>query len=179
VILWPAVYLITIGCLAAGLYATSLPGWDIGLALLSYAGCSVIAGFWVYSFTTVAGRSRGRMRNRTLARWLGIPVFGYLSLALVFLNVPGTVRFDLSRQALEAAALQTEGSRAQSGWIGLMPVDEIRRDSDGTTIFLIQDGGFGSCGLAFNPYRTPTDDAAGLSGRVADDWWTWCEPYMD
>jgi hypothetical protein len=178
VFLWPTVYLITVGCLGAGLYATSLPGWDMGLAAVAFVACITIAGLWAVAFAIVA--DRGRMPGTTLVRWVGIPVIGYLCLGLAFLNVPGTVRFELSRPAMERTAQSTEGVNDKPGWIGLMPVSEVRHDPDGTTIFVVDNSsGWSACGFAYNPDRTPTDEADGLGGRIADAWWNWCVPYMD
>ena len=178
IILWPAIYLVTVCCLAVGLYATSLPGWDLGLATLAFVACTTIAGFWAVAFATVA--DRGRMPRLTLFRWIGIPVLGCMSLSLAFLNLPGTMRFELSRPAMERAAATARMSKIEPGWIGLMPVGEVRHDTDGTTIFLVGNtSGWSPCGFAYNPDRTPSDEADGLGGRIDDHWWAWCEPYTD
>jgi hypothetical protein len=181
-LLWPAIYFVTVGSLLLGLYSTSVPNWYFGLAFLTFVTCVAIAGFWAYGFGTTINNARGRLPARVLLRWVGIPVAGYLSIALVFFNVPATVRFDLSRQAMEnAAAVRLySGSVYGAGWIGLMPVDEVRLDEDGTVIFIVNsDGLFGGCGYAYNPKASPTDDGAGLTGQIAPGWWTWCEPWMD
>ncbi len=181
-LLWPVVYFVTVVSLVAGLYSTSLPGWDSGLVFVAGCACVAIAGFWVFSFATTISKAPGRLPDRVLLRWVGVPLMGYLSLALVFFNVPATARFDLSRSAMEkvAAVRLSPGSVYGQRWIGLMPVDEVRLDEDGTVIFIVNSGGsFGGCGYAYNPHASPTDERAGISGQVAPGWWTWCEPGMD
>ena len=180
-LLWPAIYFVTVASLLLGLYATSVPGWDFGLALVAGCTCVAIAGFWAFSFATTINNARGRLPDSVLLRWVGIPLMGYLSLALVFFNVPATFRFELSRPAMEAAAQSNSGSSLQSGWIGLMPVGQVRVDADGTTIFLVSSSTFGdgACGYAYNPERTPVDEADGLGSPLDPGWWTWCDPWMD
>jgi hypothetical protein len=181
-LLWPAIYVVTAASLLLGLYSTSLPGWDFALGLVAFALCVTIAGFWAFSFCTTASRSPGRMPNRVLLRWIGIPLAGVITIGLAFFNVPGTLRFDLSRQALENAAATRlhSGPMYGQGWVGLMPIDEIRLDADGTVIFVVNSNGmFGGCGYAYNPKASPAEDGAGLVDHIAPGWWTWCEPWMD
>ncbi len=181
-ILWPAIYLITTCSVAIGLYATSQPGWDLGLALVAGVACWTISAMWVFSFVSVVARLVHRMSNATLARWIGIPLLGYVSLALVFFDVPATVRFDLSRPAMEQAADDLKaGDSPQPGWIGLMHIDGLRLDADGTTILTVQSfvRGGAYCGFAYNPERTPIEGTYVLGRRLADGWWTWCDAYLD
>lgn len=181
-LLWPAIYFVTVLSLLLGLYSTSVPGWYLGLVFVAYVVCVAIAGLWAFSFAATINNAPGRLPDRVILRWIGIPLMGYLSLALVFFNVPATARFDLSRSAMEKAAAVRlySGSVYGQGWIGLMPVDEVRLDEDGSVIFIVNSGGsFGGCGYAYNPKGSPTDEWAGISGQVAAGWWTWCEPGMD
>jgi hypothetical protein len=92
------------------------------------------------------------------------------------------VRFELSRSALDAAAARVEaGNPPGPGWIGLMPVESVRTEADGSTLFVVSQirpplGGV--CGLAHNDVREPFDPNGSVA-RIADGWWIWCDYPVD
>jgi hypothetical protein len=161
---------------AFALCLVSLPG-DYLVAFLLYVvvaptSCLFVAASWL-------DKNRSALR-RTRAGWLGMAALGFSLLALIVLDVPTAARFDLSRPALDQAAARAEaGDRVDPGWIGLMPVESIRRQTDGTIVFVVTQFrlGGGSCGLAHNGQREPS--AADRGRRMADGWWIWCDEASD
>ena len=130
-------------------------------------------------FTRVVGQ--GEPTGLGMAKWLVVPAMIVSSLALIALDVPMTVRFEMSRAALEQSATQSglgDGSVSGLGWIGLEPIDSIWREADGTVVFVVsqeQDFLGDPCGLAYNPDARP-DQTEGHAGReLGHGWWTWCE----
>ena len=168
----PASYFVTLLALAAALYFASLPG-DYFMAFLVFITIGPLCCLCVI----LAVLEKNSCASwRTAAGWLGMAVLGLICLALITLGVPMTSRFDLSRSALEQAAARAEaGDRAASGWIGLMPVESISREADGTTIFVVSqvrpDGG--SCGFVYNRLLVPPP-LDSLGRQLADGWWAFC-----
>jgi len=179
-VLWPLFYAVTVVTLSVGLNGASLPVWDVVPIFWAFWFCVAIGIAWTGGFMVAARHTHVRMSNRTLARWLGIPVLGLACLALSLSGLPASTRFNLSRTALEQAAVRVEpGGHVAPGWIGLEPIEEVWSQADGTVIFQIPHAGYlGSCGLAYNPQRQPSHEGYELGDQVADGWWTWCE-YFD
>jgi hypothetical protein len=145
----------------------------------AYWFCVAIGIAWAGGFVVAGRHTHVRMSNRSLARWLGIPMLGLACLGLILSGLPAIVRFNLSRALLEQAAVSVDPSQHPVGWIGLEPINDIWSQADGTVIFQIPHAGYlGSCGLAYNPQREPIHENYELGDQLADGWWTWCE-YFD
>jgi hypothetical protein len=179
-VLWPLFYAATVVALGVGLNGASLPVWDVDPLFYSFWLCIAIGLTWSVAFGVAERRAWAGMSKPSRARWLGIPILGLACLALILTGLPGTVRFQLSRGALEQAAVRAgPGQYSAPGWIGLEPIEEVWSQADGTVIFQIPHAGYlGSCGLAYNPQRQPSHEGYELGDQVADGWWTWCE-YFD
>jgi len=179
-VLWPLFYAATFAALGVGLNGASLPVWNYVPIVLSFLWCLTIAAIWSVAFGVAERRARTGMSKPARARWLGIPILGVACLALIITGLPGTVRFQLSRGALEQAAVRAgPGQYVAPGWIGLEPIERITSQPDGTVFFQVpHPGNLGTCGLAYNPRHQPNLENLELGTRLADGWWTWCE-YFD
>lgn len=167
-----ASYLVTLLVLAAALYFASLPG-DYFMAFLAFITIGPLCCLCVMAAIL---EKNSCASWRTPAGWLGMAAMGFVCLALITLGAPMNARFDLSRSALQQAAAQAQiGDRAGGGWIGFMPVESIRREADGTTIFVVSqvrpDGG--ACGLVYNQRQVPPL-LDSLGRQLADGWWAFC-----
>jgi hypothetical protein len=146
--------------------------------LITSAGfCWAVVLIWSPGFGRALAR-KAHVSRLGMTRWVAFPVVMAICLTLVALHVPQTVRFNLSRAELQAAATRDAGGTHLPGWIGLMPVDAVFRDEDGTTTFWLSGDdnlvGF-PCGLIYVPRGDPPQGRGDLGRQVADHWWTWCE----
>ena len=178
-------YAFTLSSLAAGLDGASIPGWNFGLVALAFLACLVIGFTWMVAFAVAGGETRLRINRITWARWAGIPILGLVTLGLIMFNVPGTVRFSVSRPALQHAADEAQAGRAPgSGWIGLYLVDAVHAYPDGVTTFQVS--GARGCGYAYDSKDTLSLDSGSESedegypmSEVAPRWWYWCPDGWD
>lgn len=173
-VLWPASYLATAAVLYLGVGGSSLPGWNLGMVMSGFMLGGGIAAGWGICFIAAALNARTRMSKPALARWLGIPALGLVCLALMLSGVPATVRFELSRSALDQAAARVEaGETVEPGWIGLIPIDSVEVDGTETYLWVAGSGGFGQCMLvhARDTARPDWGGAHDLGGN----WWLACE----
>lgn len=168
----PAFFFVTLVLLGAALYFASLPG-DYFIAFLLFSTIGPLSCLCV-----VAGvlERKSSASWRTPAGWLGMAAGGFVCLALITVSAPVTARFDLSQPALQQAATRAQtGDTAGGGWIGLMPVESVRREADGTIVFVVSQvrPGGGSGGLVYNGrLDPPLVDPLGL--QLAAGWWTFC-----
>jgi hypothetical protein len=177
----PGVFLygLTILLVLMGLYGASLP------ELLPLAMIAVMAGLtvglvWLSAFFIASGDTRMHFSRSGWARWAGIPIACFTCLALILSGVPGYARFQASRPALEqAAAAAKTGATYDDGWIGLMPVHEVRVDG-AATLFILSGSGSadGECGLAYGDSTSPLfqswlNDVYDVSD-YGHGWWYWC-----
>jgi hypothetical protein len=178
-VLWALYYGVTVFALSVGLYGASLPVWDVVPMFWAFWFCMAIGVVWAFGFVVAASRAQVRMSNRSLTRWLGIPVLGLACFGLIFSGLPATVRFDLSRSSLEQAAVRIDpGEHLSPGWIGLEPIDHTWSQADGTVIFQIPHEGYlGRCGLAYNAHNEPVHEDYQLGSQLAAGWWTWCDMF--
>jgi hypothetical protein len=176
VFLWSAYCVCSVAAAGFGLYAFSLPGLDPALLIASAGIGSAVTLIWAIEFGLALGR-KARISQLEMTRWVAFPLVAAVCLAMVALDVPRTIRFNLSRAELEAAAAKTNGD-SLPGWIGLMPVDGIWRDPDGTTTFWLTGDqsliGY-PCGLTYAPRGEPPQHGGQLGRKIADGWWVWCE----
>jgi hypothetical protein len=173
-ILWPLFYLAALGALSLGVSGSSLPGWNLGLVLDAFMAGSAIAVIWGVCFVAAAVNTPVRMSRRALARWLGIPALGFVGLALMLSGIPMTVRFELSRAALDqAAARAAAGQTVDPGWVGLIPVDSVSQEGGEAYFFVAGTGLFGPCALVHEQGSSkPTWPQIQDFGR---GWWLSCE----
>jgi hypothetical protein len=173
-VLWPVAYLAALGAVSLGVCGSSLPGWNLGLVLDAFMAGSAIAVIWGVCFVAAAVNTPVRMSRRALARWLGIPALGFVGLALMLSGIPMTVRFELSRAALDqAAARAAVGHTVDPGWIGLIPVDWVSQEGGEAYFFVAGSGWFGPCALVHEqgsskPTWPQIQDFGG-------GWWLSCE----
>jgi hypothetical protein len=169
------IYAIGVGLILVGVYASSVPNWDEGLALLFGLGAIGLALVWLITFAIAGSDSRFNWPRRTWLRWAGLPIAGFLCLALMWSTFPAQVRFALSKPALEQAVSQVQaGGMPSAGWIGLEPIDSITKDADGMVYFQVAGT---PCGYAYMPTGIPTEGAyehGAPMSRIDDHWWTWC-----
>jgi len=111
-----------------------------------------------------------------------MPALVIACIALIANEVPASVRFDLSRPALERAAARAQaGEQVAPGEIGLIPVSGLKVIPGGTTLFFVSDasGLTFDCGYAYNPRQKPDVTAEpndSLSeSPLANGWWVFCE----
>lgn len=175
--LWMAFYGWAVAAAVLGLYAFSLPGLDLSLLIPSACIFSAVAGIWAVDFGITLGR-KVRISRAGMTRRLAFPLVVVVCLALQALDVPRTVRFNLSRAELQAAATRDASGDRLPGWIGLMPVNGMWRDPDGTTTFWLSGDenilGY-PCGLIYAPRGEPSQKVGQLGRQIADGWWRWCE----
>jgi hypothetical protein len=170
-------YLISVVVVLIGIYDSSLPG-GTGISVAVWLAGWIMAMVWFVAFVIGANESRLSIGSRTWARWVGIPAIGVLFVAMVSTNVPTSTRFQLSRPSLDAAASDARaGHSPSSGWIGLMPVDEIDVYPDGVVTFTVSGGN--QCGFANFTGAWPNGNWEGTEGgpitKLATNWWTWCQ----
>jgi hypothetical protein len=173
----PVMYLLSAAVVLVAAYGASFPvqNWMVGVAALAGLGIGVL---WCAAFANSNKPKIGQSR-REWARWAGIPMAGFLIIALMASNLPLQVRFALSQQQLQQAANQAQAGRPPSpGSIGLMPVEQISTSSGGVTTFTIQ--GENGCGLAHFSGPWPGDPSSTMGytmKELAPGWWTWCPGY--
>src|ERR1035437_7222666 len=105
---WPLFYAVTVVTLSVGLKGASLPVWDVVPMFWAYWFCVAIGIAWAVGFVVAGRHTHVRMSNRSLARWLGIPMLGLACLGVIFSGLPASARFNFSRTALEQAAVRVE-----------------------------------------------------------------------
>jgi len=177
ILLWSGFWALSVVAAGIGLYGFSLPGLNPALLIASGGICSAIFLVWALEFGwALAGKVS--ISRLAMIRWVAFPIAVALCLAMVALDIPGTVRFNLSRAELEAAANGNADGRGLPGWIGLMPVDGLWRDPDGSTTFWLTGDenliGY-PCGLTYVPGGEPSAHGGQLGRKIADGWWVWCE----
>ena len=174
-----AFYALLVVVLGIGVVASSAP--DLGTLLsLAYLMGLTLGLVWLIAFWVAAGDTRLHMSRRSWARWAGIPVMCFACAALISSGLPLTARFEASRPALEQAAVRAEsGEHFDSGWIGLMPVHEVRTLGHGT-LFVLSGSGetVDECGLAYSDngissLQSFLSDSYDVSS-YGHGWWYWC-----
>jgi hypothetical protein len=111
-----------------------------------------------------------------------MPALALACIALIANEVPSSIWFNQSRPALEQAANRAQaGEQVGNRVIGLMPVGEVKANSDGTTLFFLDESDllFSECGLAYKANGTPDVsnepyDSLG-DEPLAPGWWVFCE----
>jgi hypothetical protein len=168
-------YAIGAGLIAVGTYASSVPTWDKGLSAFFFMGAFALACVWLIVFIIAGSDTRLNWSRRTWLRWAGLPVAGFLCVALMTSGVPAQLRFALSQSALEHAVGRVQaGETPAAGWIGLEPVESVTQEAQGVIYFQV--AGSGSCGYAYVPAGVPSWVVGGApTSRINDHWWVWCE----
>jgi hypothetical protein len=173
----PIFYAFTLFAGLIGLYASSLPNLAEFIVLALMIGLT-IGLVWLIAFTIASNDTRMHFCGSVWARWTGIPVICFACLALMMSGVPATARFELSRPALEQASVNAQaGVRYSSGWIGLMPVREVRVVGSATLFVLSGTAHWQQCGLE---YGAGTADPSGWLANADETvdyghgWWYWC-----
>jgi hypothetical protein len=168
-----------VAVLLVGLIASALS--DLGGAVVLAEMIGLLIGLvWLGGFWAAVVETHLRLSRRTWARWIGIPLMCFTTLALVTSGVPLCADIQLSKPALEQAAAGAEaGQHYGAGWIGLVWVHDVRI-SGGATLFLLTQGDWSvGCGLA---YEAGTG-AAALETWLANSYqdtdygdglWGWC-----
>ncbi|MFI7467835.1 hypothetical protein [Nonomuraea sp. NPDC049646] len=160
------------------LYATSVPGWHFPWLMAAGAGWVLFGVAWLVMLGGVLIR---RERVVTLRRhwpFWGVPLLVVaLTGALVYIDAPMRVRFELSRGGLEHIA-QTVSEGTPPGkrrWIGLYPVKYLE-GSRGAFGFMIKDAGFfGSYGFAWSADGEPDVDGSGSYRHFDGRWYVWSD----
>jgi hypothetical protein len=168
-----------VSVLLVGLVADGLS--DLGGVVFLAVMIGLLIGLvWFAGFWASVVETHLRLSRRTWARWLGIPLMCFTTLALVNSGAPMYADVQLSKPALEQAAARAEaGQHYEAGWIGFVWVHDVRI-SNGATLFLLTQGDWSEgCGLA---YEAGTGTAA-LETWLANSYqdtdygdglWGWC-----
>jgi hypothetical protein len=172
-------YAVTAFLALAGLYGASLPDLG-GLAFLAVMAGLCVGLVWLIAFGIAANDTRMHFSRATWARWVGIPAMCFACLGLMMSGIPATTRFELSRPALaQAAADARSGTHFGPGWIGLMPVKEVRVVGPVALFVLSGSSEYGDeCGIASGD-SADSRVQSWLNGAydVSDygqGWWYWC-----
>jgi hypothetical protein len=179
-LVWAVFYGLTLLFLFGALYSVRSP---IRLELIQWLSYLVFLGVfvgWLIGLAT-SWLAHARPGRRALVSWMVMPTLAVVCAVLVANDVPASVSFTLSESSLEQAADRAQAGRpVDAGSIGFLDVSEVRALPEGTTLFFLRDAdGFrSSCGLAYNPRRTPDltsqpDDV--LGDQMARGWWPFCE----
>jgi hypothetical protein len=166
--------------LFVGLAASSQPSLGFLAAIMVFAALN-IGVVWLIAFIIAANDTRLKISRVAWARWAGPPVAFFLAVTLMMSGLPGTVRFEYSRPALEQAATNAQaGAHYGDGWIGLTLVHDVRVNG-AVTLFLMDSDWSGGCTLAYSPAdNADLDTWRSNSWQVTDyghGWWYGCAGY--
>jgi membrane protein YdbS with pleckstrin-like domain len=162
---------------AFGLYFQSQPSWwalaMLTLPLLMFASVT-LACLWVVAFSMAV--SFGTWHRRA---WLTAPAVGLVATISFALWLPFHLRFELSRPALESAAVElrndamyVDGTYVQAGRIGALDVHAAWREESAVYFEL---GCFIDCyGIVFDP-DGETSYASSGSEPFAPHWYEWMD----
>jgi hypothetical protein len=132
-------YAVTILGVIVALDWTSQPGWNfggLGLVGVSLSLIGLLGGLvWTSLFFLAAVETRLRMSRRAWARWFSAPAIALTCVALIVSGLPTTVRFDLSKPALEQAVRTYDGERVDAGWVGLFDMADVGKGPTNATLF--------------------------------------------
>ncbi len=174
-----------------------------GLFLDGFGWIGLILGFttfllWCFQRlgTIFRPRPQGKNRPSWLVRYLTVPALAVLAVALVATGVASSMRYTLSRAALQAAADQAMASpinapgdrwsdmlvAASSGadmGIGLYSFAAVDRVSADTVVFLVDASGVMSDagGFAFKATGQPDVPFAVAIEPLGGGWWVWYEEW--
>jgi hypothetical protein len=131
--------------------AASIPGSNFGLLAVGVLGCVAFGLAWIVLFLWQLSIHEPDRSRRETAAWLVMPLIGFLGVAVVANDIPLRVRFELSRDAFEAAAaapLPGPADASSVRQVGLYQVEPI--DEPGARFFLVPEGGLlNAYGFAF------------------------------
>jgi hypothetical protein len=151
-------------------------GW---LLMAGYFGLPLWLGLpvlWMILFWLDASGSNLRMSRRTWARWLGLPAMAVLCVSLAYCAIPFRLRFELSRSALDQAAVQVlSGRPAPQGQIGLFQADTVIELPNGVLLGDYSMSFIDTCGLAYASDGPPEGVYATLD--LGGGWWLACEDF--
>ena len=173
---WLAAYLAaSLPCLLL-LVGWSIPGGDILAGLGAIALAMPIALVWFVGFAILAFKQRGRFGFTQLARWLGIPLAGVLTLALLAAGLPLRARFELSRAALEDVARRVQAGETlrDSTPAGWYTIDGAYVDDEDGGVYLPVEGSglFTDCGFLYLPTGQPMASRQMWFAPIDGPWWT-------
>ena len=163
---------VAIVLLVAMFAATSVPGWDLLLFVMVSVAWVLFGLIWLILFLTTLTDDSDDLSNRQVLAWLVVPLIAVLGAAVVRLDAPLVMRFELSRGAMERVVADGPGSLLPidaTRWVGLYEVDVFE---DGrVTWFLVPEGGFMSdVGFAFSAAGEPAD-TGGRCRSLGGPWW--------
>ena len=149
---------------------------------LAYGIAVGVAVLWLIALLVMLVSRQVGMFSRRVVAWLTMPALALACVALIANELPSSIWFNLSRPALEQAADQAQaGEQVGDRVIGLESVGEVKANSDGTTLFFLDDNDllFSECGLAYKPNGTPDvsnepNDSLG-DAPLAPGWWLFCQ----
>jgi len=162
---------LAVGLLIAMFVATSVPGWEPVLFIGAVFGWLALGlGWFIACLAAYLGEGRDS-RGRSITPWLILPTIALAGAAMVMLDVPLRIRFELSRPAMEAVVQTGVGlidTAAGPVRVGLYDIDFEFIDN---RIWFGVDGGiFQSYGFV----RTKEGDAGPPLDRcrtIDSDWW--------
>jgi hypothetical protein len=152
--------------------AASVPGSNFGLLAVGVLGCVAFGLAWIVLFLWQLSVHEPDTNRAETAAWLVLPLIGFLGVAVVANDIPLRVRFELSRDAFEAAAaapLLGPADPSSVRQVGLYQVDLI--DEPGVRFFLVPEGGLlNEYGFAFVTSATTDIDRDGCR-HLDGPWW--------
>jgi hypothetical protein len=155
---WAVFYGLTLVFLFGTLYSVRSPIRLETIDGLSYLFLLGIVVSWLIGLATTCLLAHARPGRRAIVSWMAMPALALACAVLIWQNVPASVPFDVSEPALMQAADRAQaGQPVQTGSIGLIDVYSVKAIPDGTTLFFLRDADafIESCGIAYNPRRTP------------------------
>lgn len=112
--------------------------------------------------------------------WSFEPTILILSAALVFSGLLSSVRFHLSKSALQIYAeavrsgrISPNGQGEQGRHVGLYTATETELVTNGVVRLITSENGFNDAGFVYSPSNTPPVLGEDYYVQAADSWWYW------
>ena len=164
----------------AALVAHSDAGVAFPLSLLVIGTLLVLVVGWLLALAAAVSTARppDRTRADALRAWIGLPLPILVTIVLIWLAVPVSVRLFLSGPALQQSGPYLAGlppSRFQERppWVGLFRVREFAQYHDELRFLTSSCGLVDNCGLVFSPGRRPPNRGEDSFEHLYGDWWLW------
>lgn len=152
---------------------------SLGTLIVPFFISAFVSVTWLLFLLVALWTARLRMPLRAWILWLVIPGILALTAVTTTSDVPFGIRFALGRTAMDQAAADViAGGSTERTSIGLFPVEDVERISNGVRFAIAGAGFIGERGLAFSPEGPPVDVDRGLEFQpLGGGWWTWAEEF--
>ncbi len=180
---WPMFISVGVATLFSIVAGAAPGGYSIVevIAFMSWLGAAVCWLFRVvlYSILTSSYENTWQISDRTLKRWLVMPLTLIITIALLVGHVPLYVAFWLSRSSMEALAKEVvNGSKSNppAQWVGLFRVQNITNTETGMRFIVSHSGFLDRGGFEWSATALPEEGSEKRS-HLGGPWYTWIDDF--